>query len=128
MLADKITIPLDVLPSLNEHDNANRANRFGGASMKKKATRACEICIRNAMNKGFKFNNQPTDFVFTWYAKDRRRDKDNISFARKYIFDGMIKAGLTANDGWKEIGNWEDIFEIDKENPRVEIRERKLNK
>lgn len=118
-----IIIPLDVLPSLNEHDNANRANRFGGASMKKKATYACEIYTRNAMNEGFKLEKAPANLKLTWYAKDRRKDKDNIAFAVKYIFDGMVNAGLIENDGWKQIGNWVNIFEVDKENPRVEIEE-----
>lgn len=121
MAVDRITIPLNVLPSLNEHDNANRGNRYGGASMKKKATYACEIYTKNAMNLGFTLEQQPADFIFKWYAKDRRKDKDNLSFAKKYIFDGMVNAGLIENDGWKQIGNWEDIFLIDKENPRVEI-------
>lgn len=118
-----IIIPLDVLPSLNEHDNANRANRFGGASMKKKATYACEIYTRNAMNEGFKLEKAPANLKITWYAKDGRKDKDNIAFAVKYIFDGMVNAGLIENDGWKQIGNWVNIFEVDKENPRVEIEE-----
>lgn len=118
-----IIIPLDQLPSLNEHDNANRANRFGGASMKKKATTACQIYVRKAMNNGFKFKHQPADLKITWYAENRRKDKDNLAFAVKYIFDGMVNAKLIENDGWKQIGDWENIFKIDKENPRVEIEE-----
>lgn len=118
-----IIIPLDLLPSLNEHDNANRTNRYSGASVKKKATHACHLYIKKAMNNGFKFDSQPVNLQITWYAENRRKDKDNIAFAVKYIFDGMVNAGLIKNDGWKQIGNWENIFEIDKENPRVEIKE-----
>lgn len=121
----KIIIPLAHLPSLNEHDNANRANRFGGASMKKKATNACELYVKKAINEGFEIDTQPTDLQFTWYAENRRKDKDNIAFAVKYIFDGMVNAGLFTNDGWKQIGDWTNVFKIDKENPRVEIMELK---
>ncbi len=118
-----IVIPTKELPSLNKHDNANRGNRFGGASMKKKATKHCETFVKMAMNEGYKLETAPADFTFTWYAKDRRTDKDNLAFAVKYIFDGMVQAGLIENDGWKEIGNWDYEFEVDKANPRVEIKE-----
>ena len=33
----------------------------------------------------------------------------------------MQEAGLIVNDGWKEIDGFEDEFEVDKENARVEI-------
>ena len=125
MKIKKIVIPLNGLPTLNEHDNANRANRFGGASMKKKATGNCALYIKKAMNEGFSFNEQPTDLIFKWYLKDRRKDKDNVAFAKKYIFDGMVDAKLIENDGWKQIGDWSEVFSIDKEFERVEIIERK---
>lgn len=63
----------------------------------------------------------PASFKFDWYVENKKTDKDNIAFQRKFIFDGFIKAGLLKNDGWKEIGDWEDNFFIDKNNPRVEI-------
>lgn len=121
---NKIVIPLKGIPTLNEHDKSNRANRFGGASMKKKATSLCTVYIRRAINQGFKIKGSlPIDLKFAWFVKDRRKDKDNIAFAKKYIFDGMIDAGLLENDGWKQIGDWEETFDIDKEFERVEITE-----
>ena len=118
---NKIVIPLKGIPTLNEHDNANRSNRFGGATMKKNATNLCATYVRQAMNKGFELGELPVNLKFDWYVKDRRKDKDNISFAKKYIFDGMIQAGLLQNDGWKQIGDWEETFDVDKEYERVEI-------
>lgn len=91
--------------------------------MKKNATNLCATYIRKAVNEGFKFSKLPADLEFTWYVKDRRKDKDNIAFAKKYIFDGMVSAGLLDNDGWKQIGNWKEKFEVDKEFERVEITE-----
>lgn len=122
---NKIVIPLKGIPSLNEHDNANRANRFSGASMKKNATNLCAAYVKQAMNKGFVIKEQPADLKIVWYAENRRKDKDNIAFAVKYIFDGMVNAGLISNDGWQQIGDWENAFEIDKEDPRVEIIEKR---
>ena len=120
---DKIVIPLEGIPTLNEHDNANRANRYGGASMKKKATSLCATYVKKAMNEGFEIEKQPTNFEFDWYLKNRRKDKDNVAFAKKYIFDGMVSAGLMDNDGWKQIGFWAEDFHVDKEFERVEITE-----
>lgn len=111
------------LPSLNEVIDTNRYNRYAGASQKKKATALCAQYIRLAVNKGFTIDKDklPVDFKLTWYAKNRRKDKDNISSAIKFIFDGLVEVGLLKNDGWKQIGNIEHQFEVDKENPRVEV-------
>lgn len=58
----------------------------------------------------------------TWYERDRRRDKDNISsFGRKVIQDGLVKAGVLANDGWAQIAGFSDEFHVDAKRPRVEI-------
>ena len=120
---NKIVIPLKGIPTLNEHDNENRGNRFGGAKMKKNATHICKVYVKDAMNKGFKLEKLPANLRFTWYAKNKRKDKDNIDFAKKYIFDGMVDAGLIDNDGWKQIGDWLETFEVDKDFERVEITE-----
>ena len=123
----KIIIPTNGLMTLNQYTNANRSNRFGGAKKKKEATQICAIHTKKAMREGFKLHTFPVDFEFNWYAKDRRSDKDNIAFMRKFVFDGFIQAGLLRNDGWGEIGNWTDTFHVDKEYPRVEITIKQLN-
>lgn len=64
---------------------------------------------------------RPLYFTFKWYVKNRRIDKDNIAFAKKFIFDGFQDAGLIENDGWDTIGSWYDELKVDKENPRVEV-------
>ena len=59
---------------------------------------------------------------FHWYEKDRRRDPDNLSAAgRKPTIDGLVKAGVLPNDGWKTIQGLEDRFFVDKDRPRVEV-------
>lgn len=119
-----IVIPLENIPTLNQHDNANRANRFGGASMKKKATDICSTYVEKAMNEGFELVNEKPMFHLIWHVKDRRTDKDNISFADKYIYDGMVDAGLLPNDGFNNLGDlFVNEFKVDRDNPRVEIVE-----
>lgn len=76
------------------------------------------------MEEGFELVNEKPMFHLTWYAKDRRTDKDNISFADKYIYDGMVDAGLLQNDGFNNLGDlFVNEFKVDRENPRVEIVE-----
>ena len=60
-------------------------------------------------------------FKFLWIEPDRMRDKDNIAVARKFIFDGLVQAGILINDGWNQVNNWDDKFKVDKENPGVMV-------
>ena len=60
---------------------------------------------------------------YTWYEINKHRDKDNISsYGRKIIQDGLVKSGVLQGDGWSDIDGFSDSFEVDKENPRVEVR------
>ena len=57
----------------------------------------------------------------TWYCKDKRRDPDNVAAAVKFIWDGLVAAGVIENDGWTQNAGWTNRFEVDEDNPRVEI-------
>ena len=48
-------------------------------------------------------------------------DKDNIAFAKKFIQDSLVHAGVLANDGWNQIEGFTDDFAVDPKNPRVEV-------
>ena len=60
-------------------------------------------------------------FIFSWYEKNQRRDKDNIAFAKKFILDALQEMKILKNDGWAEVAGFEDRFYVDKHNPRVEV-------
>lgn len=109
----KFTTP--TLPGLNEYINAERTNRYKAAKLKKDTERMIMLCT--PMIKITK----PVTIHYKWVEKDRRRDKDNISFAKKFVQDALVKKGVLKNDGWKEIVNSYDEFEVDPKNPRVEI-------
>lgn len=106
------------LTDLNKFINAQRANRFGGAKVKKDNTLKCARAFAPIKSKKLKL---PITLHITWYCKDKRKDKDNVAFGKKFLLDGMIESGLLANDGWGEIAGFTDSFEIDKENPRIEV-------
>lgn len=108
------------LPTLNEYTDDNRTHYHKGAKLKKEATYVCQVFIQQAINNGLELPKLPMDLKFTWYVKNRRKDKDNIAFAKKFILDGMITSKLIKNDGWNQIGDFKDTFIVDK-NERVEI-------
>ena len=116
---NKISIPLPLM-TLNQYTNANRTSRYVGAKRKKESTYSCALHVTKAMREGFQIESFPAHFQFDWYVKDKRTDKDNIAFQRKFVFDGFQQAELIPNDNWAHIGNWVDRFHIDK-NERVEI-------
>lgn len=106
------------LMDLNKFINYQRANRFGGANAKKKETMKCANAFAPIRAKKLKL---PITLKIDWYCKDKRKDLDNICFAKKFLQDGMVQCGLLKNDGWNEIAGYEERFYVDKENPRIEI-------
>lgn len=88
---------LGVLPTLNEHDKANRTNRFVGAKMKQEAT---DLVALQLMGK--QKITKPCYISFHWFVSSRA-DFDNIAFGKKYILDGMVKAGVLADDNQKHV-------------------------
>lgn len=112
----KIVIP-GTLPGLNEYVRANRANARKGSRMSRDAHMLCKL----GMIKVRDCRIDKIKIVFRWIEPNRRRDKDNISFAKKFILDSLQEAGIIKNDGWDEIISFRDEFYLDRKNPRVEV-------
>ena len=105
--------------TLNEHIAATNANRYSGNSVKRSETeRVVWQCKEQAV---LPIKGYPLDLTFFWYRANRKTDPDNVSFAVKYILDGLQSAGIIRNDGWREINSICHVFKVDKHNPRVEI-------
>lgn len=52
-------------------------------------------------------------FTFCWTERNKRRDPDNIAAGgRKLILDGLVTAGVLANDGWEQVAGWSDLFMV----------------
>lgn len=103
----KIEIPFK-LPSLNQYINECRKNRYAGASMK----RQVENDIGYFINKLPKFE-KPIKIKFTWVEENKRRDLDNVCFAKKFILDSFVKAGKLKNDNRNYVIGFTDEFEYD---------------
>lgn len=115
--------------TLNKYIEAERTNRFKGASIKKRLTRYCELVVRQEMSAGVEFY-WPSKLEFKWYLPDMRIDPDNWTFTQKFIFDGMQRAKWNGrpfleNDGIKFIKGISHTYEVDRDRPRVEISQAK---
>ena len=107
-------------PGLNELIAAERANKFKGAQMKAGYTNMAYYAAKEQL-RGVTFT-RPVAVTFRFVEKDRRRDLDNIAgFAHKVILDGLVQAGVLADDGWNEVTGISDSFAVDKARPRIEV-------
>lgn len=108
------------LPGLNDYIAAERTSRYKGNAMKQDEGRRVGLYIRQQL-RGVRIT-RPVVMRYTWVEPDRRRDKDNISgFGRKVIQDALVSVGTLHGDGWAEIDGFSDDFQVDRENPRIEV-------
>ena len=115
----KVTIPGE-LPDLNKIINTAKTHWSQYRAMKESNTDLVAWCAKGQEKI------DRADFIFTWYAKDRRTDPDNLAAGQKFILDGLVKAGVLAGDGWKQVRSIYHRFEVDRERPRVEIEIREV--
>lgn len=114
----KLTIPGE-MTDLNTFIKQNRANKFAGANVKKEETdRVVMECMVSRLQPVTEY---PVRVRFTWYSKNAKKDIDNIAFAKKFILDGLVEAGILMNDSRKFVVGFTDDFEIDTHKPRVEV-------
>lgn len=113
----KLVIP-GRLPGLNEYIEACRANKFTGAELKQTTEIAIQWEIKRQL-KNIKIG--PASFTFHWYEIKKNRDKDNIAFAKKFIFDALQATKTLSGDGWNQVIDFSDRFYVDKNTPRVEV-------
>jgi Holliday junction resolvase RusA-like endonuclease len=112
------------LPGLNEYIEAERSNRYAASAMKKQVQHAiAQVCRAQHPKAHFK---NPVRMHYLWVEKDMRRDCDNIAFAKKFIQDAFVKAGILIDDSRRYITGFTDEFAVDRKNPRVEIEMEEL--
>lgn len=119
MLISQVLVIHGELPDLNTYINAERANKFGAAKIKKEAT---ELVMWEVKSQKLKPIKGRIDLIFQWTVKDKKKDPDNIAYAKKFILDGLKEAGIIENDGWKQIGHFEDWFLIGTPQVKVTLR------
>lgn len=115
----KIEIPFR-LPSLNQYIYECRRNKYAGAKMKKQV----EQDIGWYINKLPKYN-KPIEIHFHWIEENKKRDLDNVCFAKKFILDSMVKAGKLKDDNRNFVTGFTDTFEYGEESKVIlDIKEK----
>lgn len=112
------------LPGLNEYIEAERRSKYAAAGMKRRAEAVIAAAAREQL-RGVRLTG-PVVMGYTWVEKNRRRDRDNVAFARKFVQDALVRCGVLRGDGWKEIAGFTDAFAVDRERPRVEVTLREV--
>lgn len=105
------------LPDLNTIIDQSKSHWANYSKMKKTYTsRVAQAAIGARQVKR-------ADIDITYYCKNRRKDPDNIiGGGNKFVLDGLVKAGIIKDDGWRHVNSLNCRCRIDKDNPRVEIR------
>lgn len=105
----KYEIPMK-LPSLNDYVKVCRTNKF--MSSKYKADIEQEIGLYLAKMPRW---TKPIKIHFTWVEGTKKRDLDNICFAKKFILDAMVKYGKLTDDNRNYVYAFTDSFEYGNE-------------
>lgn len=110
------------LCDLNTYIEAERSHKNKAAKIKEEETYRCAVEARVARLPEIPEGMYPVVIHYTWYTKDLRKDVDNIAFAKKFINDGLVDAGVLENDSRKFVALVQDQgFHVDKKRPRVEV-------
>lgn len=106
------------LIGLNEYVDMCRRNRYGAAKAKRENQHL--VCLAIKKHKMLRFKNK-VSIQFVWIEPNMKRDKDNISFAKKFILDALVEMQIIPNDNWKWINNLSDKFAVNRKNPRIVV-------
>ena len=106
-----VKIPLR-LPSLNEFIAKTKIhNRDWNAGNELK--RMVQSQIRYFLRDVPKIT-EPITIDFIWHEQNKKRDPDNICFAKKFILDAMQEMNIIQNDNWEFVsGGFSDKFVCD---------------
>lgn len=107
------------LPSLNQYTKECRSYKLAGAQMKKRSEKIISACIQQQLQE-IHFEGT-VKLAFRWYEATKKRDLDNICFAKKFILDALVNNRTIQADGWKGVVGFTDNFFLDRENPRIEV-------
>lgn len=100
----EIEIPMK-LPSLNDYIRICRTNKYQAADFKRNLEYQIGLYLRKLPTM-----ENPVMIHFTWIESNKRRDCDNIAFAKKFILDALVKLGKLKDDSRKHVVGFSDTF------------------
>lgn len=110
------------LAGANEFIKQINKNRYAGNEAKQQEQAYIIWCIKEQL-RDLKID-KPVIGHFTWIEENKRRDLDNICFAKKFILDALVQARVLKDDNRRIVTNFTDSFEYaDKSKVIVELEE-----
>jgi len=97
-------------PSLNEYVNENRKSAQAGHAMKKKYDL---IVMTAVLAQRPKRHHSCCMVTIEWHEEAYRRDIDNITYAAKFILDGLRKAGVLIEDNQRVVNRINNQIIVD---------------
>lgn len=110
------------LPGLNEIIDAAKRSPYEYAKMKDRYTSEIGWLAKKLPRY------ERVNITITWYEPNMRRDPDNVMAGQKFILDGLVRGGAIKDDSQRYINSIIHRFEVDRENPRVEIEIQEVTK
>jgi Holliday junction resolvase RusA-like endonuclease len=109
------------LPSLNDYINVCRTNKYKAAKYKADI----EQQIAGFLIKMPQYEH-PIRIHFHWIEGNKKRDLDNVCFAKKFILDAMVKSKKLKNDNRKHVRGFTDTFYYGEETKVIVEVEREI--
>lgn len=104
------------MPSLNDYTAACRANAYKGAKFKADVEEVIGWGIRRALTaKTLQKVSGAVMVRFEWHESTKKRDADNIAFAKKFILDALVSMRVLPNDSRKYVKGFYDTIVDDTE-------------
>jgi hypothetical protein len=82
---------------------------MAGHKLKKRYTEIVEIFAQEWRPSGWKPIKRYV-VRLVWHCVNRNRDPDNVAAAVKYVLDGLVRAGIVADDRWNNVVSIEHVF------------------
>jgi len=98
------------LPSLNDYIKVCRANYYYANQYKAHIEQQIGLFLMKMPRM-----TKPIKIHFHWVESTKKRDYDNVAFAKKFILDSMQRYGKLENDNRKYVKGFTDTFEYGKE-------------
>lgn len=105
----KYVIPLK-MPSLNDYTKWCRTNKYLANKRKTELEEQIGFYIKEMPRY-----DKPVKIHFTWIEGNKRRDLDNICFAKKFVLDALVKHGKLKDDNRKCVCAFTDSFDYGSE-------------
>lgn len=107
------------LDNLNDYTKECRTNKYAGNKCKARNEEIITGYIEQQL-RGVHFQGK-TYLHFRWIEPNRNRDLDNICFAKKFILDALVRNKVIETDGWRGVWGFMDEFDVDADDPRIEV-------